>query len=311
MKKIILLVILSVFLIYPVFSEEKNPYPQKEFNELYRSVAKHYKKEELLSILMNSEVITPDDQTEKNLKFIFDPASVRKQAQRHGDYISKLVNDDTVKKGVEFFGKYYDTLEAVYKKTKVHPADIIAIINWESKLGEMTGTQNIIKIFVGQFFFHNKYMEIHKAEGSFGKEGAMTPELAEKRAARLKKNALGNLSALLIQAKKKKFDPVKVLGSWAGAIGFPQFMPASMQYAADGNNDGKIDLFTMEDAIASVANYLAKNGYHSKGREHSFKRYNPDRVYAKGVKMYGDLARKSGVEPGKCPPSEAACPIDL
>ena len=106
----------------------------------------------------------------------------------------------------------------------------------------------------------------------------------------------------LTKAYKTQNDP---------SIEKPSLCICAYQFAADGNNDGTIDLFTMEDAIASVANYLKENGYHSKGREHSFKRYNPDRIYAKGVKMYGDMARKAGVEPGKCPPSGAACPIDL
>ncbi|HQN73823.1 MAG TPA: lytic murein transglycosylase [bacterium] len=286
-------------------------YSEDRFEALYKTVSKHYKKDELKQLLEKSEVKEIDPATDKNLRFILNPRSVKQQASKHEDYIAKLVNDETIRKGVIFFAKYYAAFEQVYKNTKVHPADIIAILNWESKLGEMTGDQQIIKIFIGQYFFAENYNEILKKEGAYEKEGAMTFEQADKRIERLKKNALGNLTALLTQAKLKNFDPATVKGSWAGAIGYPQFMPASMCFATDGNNDGKIDLFTMEDAIASVANYLKENGYHSKGREHSFKRYNPDRIYAKGVKMYGDMARKAGVEPGKCPPSGAACPIDL
>lgn len=52
-------------------------------------------------------------------------------------------------------------------------------------------------------------------------------------------------------------------GSWAGAMGQPQFMPTSfLSYAVDGNNDGKIDIWQTEaDVFASAANYLKKAGW--------------------------------------------------
>lgn len=304
--------ILTVMLFYSVAAQEGSvKYDASRFETLYKAVSKHYKKEDLKALLESDAVALTDPETEKNLLFILSPRSVKNQNQKHEEFIDRLVNDETIKQGVEFFAKYQVTLDDVYKKTKVHPADIIAILNWESRLGTFTGKQQVIKIFIGQYFFAEKYNEKLIKDGAYEVEGAMSKENALKRIERLKKNALGNLTSLLVQAKLKNFDPATVLGSWAGAIGFPQFMPASMSYAADGNNDGKIDLFTMEDAIFSVANYLKGNGYLSKGREHSFIRYNPDKVYAKGVKMYGDKARKAGIEPGKCLPSSEACPIDL
>lgn len=57
----------------------------------------------------------------------------------------------------------------------------------------------------------------------------------------------------------------RLKGSWAGAMGQTQFMPSSfLTYAADGNGDGKIDIWnTQEDAFASAANYLATEGWES------------------------------------------------
>ena len=128
----------------------------------------------------------------------------------------------------------------------------------------------------------------------------MTVEAGKRRVERLKKNAFSNFKALLIQAKEKNFDPLEVKGSWAGAIGFPQFMPASMKFAKDGNGDGKIDLFVMEDAIVSVANYLKLHGYSEKGNVAAFKAYNNDKIYAEGVKKYSDLVKKAGAAAGSC-----------
>lgn len=311
MTKVCIFVFFVVVCTFLSAQEKFAKYDDSRFDELFKGVSKYYTKEQLKQLLSRKEVAGEDIETEKNLKYIFDPVSVKKQVQAHEDFIEKLVNETTVRKGFEFFSKYYSVFEAVYENTKVHPADIIAILNWESKLGEITGTQQIIKIFIGQYFFAEKYNDAFVKEGAFEKENAISRADALKRIEKLKKNALGNLIALLIQASQKKFDPAQVKGSWAGAIGFPQFMPASMKFAVDGNKDGKIDLFTMEDAIASVASYLKEHGYHTKGSEYSFKRYNPDKIYAKGVKMYSDLGKKAGIEPGKCPSSASACPLDI
>jgi len=296
----------------PIFGQKGIPekYPQK-FNRLYKLVKKSYGKAELKKLFSSSKVAVMDKQTENNLRFILTPLSHKKQKAQHEDFVPKLVNEKTVAKGVEFFRKYEKTFEAVDKKFKVHPADIIAILNWESKLGELTGDQRIIQIFIGQYFLWKEYMNVFEKEGVFKKKGAMNRPKAEKRAKKLEKNALGNLAALLNQSKKKNFDPAEVKGSWAGAIGFPQFMPASMRFAMDGDGDGKIDLFKMEDAIFSIANYLVKHKYAKKGSEYSFKRYNPDKVYIRGVKQYSDMAKKAGVKIECDSETSDVCPIDF
>ncbi len=308
----IITVFLLLFLVFPVLGNDSIPkkYPQK-FNKLHQLVRKNYSKAELQKLFEKDSVVKIEDQTEKNLRFILTPLSLKKQKAKHEDFIAKLANKDTVSKGKKFFEKYKKTFEAVDKKLKVHPADIIAILNWESKLGEMTGTQRIIQIFIGQYFLWEDYLKQFEKEGAFRKKGALKKDDALKRAKRLEKNALGNLAALLNQAKRKNFDPAEVYGSWAGAIGFPQFMPASMTFAMDGNGDGKIDLFNMEDAIFSVANYLVKHKYKEKGNEYSFKRYNPDKVYVRGVKKYSDMAKDAGIKIDCDPKASDACPIEF
>jgi len=310
MKKFLVLFILLFML--PILGEKtvSQKFPHR-FNKLYKKVRRNYSKEELKTLLDTEKVSKMEEQTKKNLKFILNPSSIRKQNAKHEDFISKLVNEKTAAEGVEFFKQYKKTFEAVDKKFKVHPADIISILNWESKLGKVTGTQRLIQIFVGQYFLWEEYLKICEKEGAFKKKGAMTRSRAKKRAKRLEKNALGNLAALLNQAKKKKFDPTEVLGSWAGAIGFPQFMPASMRFALDGNGDDKIDLFNMEDAIFSIANYLVKHKYAKRGSEYSFKRYNPDKVYVRGVKLYSDMLKKAGVKIGCDTEGSAICPIEF
>jgi len=295
---------LLFFLIFSsVSADEVQKYDEKSFDALFNAVSKHYTKEELRKIVEKS--LVSDELTEKNLAFIYSPLSLKKQAEDHTGYLDKLINDETVKNGIDFFNKYKDLFCETYSETKVEPGDIIGILNWESKLGLVTGEQKIIRIFAAQYFSGEKINDGLVKSGEYAKGGAMSIEAGKKRVERLKKNAFSNFKALLIQAKEKNFDPNEVKGSWAGAIGFPQFMPASMKFAKDGNGDGKIDLFVMEDAIASVANYLKLHGYHEKGSVAAFKAYNNDKIYAEGVKKYSDAIKNAGVKAASCAKAES------
>jgi membrane-bound lytic murein transglycosylase B len=71
------------------------------------------------------------------------------------------------------------------------------------------------------------------------------------------------LKEFLKYTKKNNLSPFSIESSWAGAIGYPQFIPSSINnYAVDFDNDGKIDLVnSVDDSIGSIANYLNKNGF--------------------------------------------------
>ena len=77
-------------------------------------------------------------------------------------------------------------------------------------------------------------------------------------------------------------------GSWAGAFGLPQFIPTTfINFAVDGNNDGKIDIFSVSDAVFSIGNYLRANGWRD---DKSYKEklkviytYNHSRLYCETV----------------------------
>jgi membrane-bound lytic murein transglycosylase B len=75
----------------------------------------------------------------------------------------------------------------------------------------------------------------------------------------------GEVENTLLFARESGIDPFSLLGSYAGAIGWPQFMPGSIRkYAVDFDNDGKIDLQNSPvDAIGSVANFLVRHGWKS------------------------------------------------
>ena len=102
-----------------------------------------------------------------------------------------------------------------------------------------------------------------------------------------------NWSKKQIKALKKIFllkhiDVFKIKGSWAGAFGLPQFIPTTfIDYAVDGNDDKKIDIFTMPDSIFSIANYFNKHGWKEeasiKNKEKVVFAYNHSRLYSDTV----------------------------
>ena len=77
----------------------------------------------------------------------------------------------------------------------------------------------------------------------------------------------GELEQFLLQARKEGTDPLALRGSYAGAMGYGQFMPSSFtKYAVDFDGDGHIDLWNPRDAIGSVANYFKQHGWVSGDR---------------------------------------------
>ena len=109
--------------------------------------------------------------------------------------------------------------------------------------------------------------------------------------------ATEELVSLLILCRMNNIDPFSVKGSWAGAFGLCQFIPSSyLHYAVDGDNDGVIDLFDFDDAMASIANYLKEHGWRKGNHEANRKAvwaYNHCDSYVKAVFAYA-RASKAG-----------------
>ena len=105
---------------------------------------------------------------------------------------------------------------------------------------------------------------------------------------RRSKWAYAELKAFLTYAYKEGFDPAEIPGSFAGAMGYAQFMPSSiLAYGKDGNGDGTVDLLTHPDAMASIANYLKRHGWRPgisrKKKEKVIYHYNHSEYYVKTI----------------------------
>ena len=162
-------------------------------------------------------------------------------------YRSRFVEPKRLAAGQQFWKKHRTFIEATASKTGVPAEVIVSIIGVETIYGKHMGGFSVRDTLI-----------------TLGFDYPNTPNKASRET--LFKNQLEDL-ILLCRAENSQASPFKKclnqLGSYAGAIGLPQFMPGSIRrFAVDGNNDGKIDLRNSpEDAIASVANFLKAHGW--------------------------------------------------
>ncbi len=181
---------------------------------------------------------------------------------------SHFYNNHSVNKNKEFITNYNNQLTLAESTYKV-PKEIIASIIWiETKHGSYLGNNNIVSVFFSTALCdEQKYINLNKSK--IRNNPDILPnqytELDKKIEERAKKKSLWAINEIIALEKMEKLSktPIqKINGSWAGAFGNSQFLPSSyISWAKDGNNDGIINLFDMDDAIFSVANYLKSNGW--------------------------------------------------
>lgn len=150
-------------------------------------------------------------------------------------YQMLFVTEWRIRQGVLFWERYQDVLDSVQKKYGVPASIIVATIGIETKYGQNTGEYPVIDALANISFSDNP------------RAAFFTYELEE----------------FLLLTREQKVDPRSVLGSYAGAIGQPQFMPSSYRrYAVSFHGHTKIDLSHNEaDVIASIANYYKQKGW--------------------------------------------------
>lgn len=114
--------------------------------------------------------------------------------------------------------------------------------------------------------------------------------------------AYNEFRALIKHMIKDKVPPSRLPGSIYGAVGLCQFMPSNISaYGADGDGDGRVDLFEPADAIASLANYLARHGWkkgQSRERDHKLlMTYNHSVTYANTILALSALVANPNLSP--------------
>jgi membrane-bound lytic murein transglycosylase B len=210
----------------------------------------------------------------------FLPDIVRKIAtlrkERPADY-DQFLKPAVVAQGRQYLKEHQPQLARVRDQYGVDPGVIVAILTVESGLGKATGKYPVFNVFASL-----AVMDTPEVIRELRLPGNLYPRLK-------KKAAWGRreLKIFLSYCQKNRLDPFQFSGSWAGAIGYPQFLPSSLVASGqDGDGDGRIDLFTHADAIASIANYLKKSGFRQ-GSPGTWRRailaYNNSDAYAQTI----------------------------
>lgn len=238
------------------------------------------------------------------------PSMIQRERKDHLDLLALFLKPERVDAGVRFVREHAAMLDKVEKAHKVDRHVVVSILMWESRLGTVTGEYVAFNAFSSQAFYIEEASGLAMANKEERK--LTTAARQAERVAIIRDRAHKNLTALVRQCKARGIDPLTVKGSWAGALGYPQFMPASLRWAEDGDGDGKIDLFTFDDSIASIARYLEAHGF-AKSASKAVWDYNHEDAYVKGVLTYA-TALKDGLAklmPDAGPPTPSnAAPVE-
>ncbi len=149
-------------------------------------------------------------------------------------YRKKFITPDNVQNGVVFWNQYEDALNRAWQVYGVPPEIIVGIIGVETRWGSVMGKTRILDALATLSFNYPRRAEYFS----------------------------GELETFLLMARDEQDDPLNLKGSFAGAMGYGQFMPSSYkQYAVDFSGDGHINLWDPVDAIGSVANYFKAHGW--------------------------------------------------
>ncbi len=201
----------------------------------------------------------------------------------YGQFLS-LIN---IAKARYYLSKHQAALSGAQRQFKVDPEVIVAIILVETRLGTYLGKSRVFNILSTMASLQDQDAR-EKLWREMPSQGRYDRVRFEKKADQRAPWAYDELKAFLRYSLDTDIDPLHVEGSYAGAMGICQFMPSNIaRYGADGNGDGRINLFDHTDAIFSVARYLQEHGWKPGLNEAEairiVKRYNYSEPYAKTV----------------------------
>ena len=148
-------------------------------------------------------------------------------------YQTQILQKASVESGVSFIQDHQASFDAASSTYGVPGETIAAVMRIETDFGSNTGNYIVPDVFYSFLY--------HRTKVSWAED---------------------NLVDYLIYAKREKIDPFTLKGSYAGAIGYPQFLPSSiLASGVDGDADGKVNLNDVADAVPSLAHFLMQHGY--------------------------------------------------
>jgi membrane-bound lytic murein transglycosylase B len=168
-------------------------------------------------------------------RFVLPPSSPT--AKNWAAYRARFIEPTRIRAGLRFWQTHRSALERAEREYGVPASLIVGIIGVETLYGQNTGNFRILDALATlTFHFPGAHPRATARQAFFQSE----------------------LEQFLLLTSRSGADPLAIRGSYAGAMGLPQFMPSSWaKFAVDFDGDGRIDLFgSPQDAIGSVANYF-------------------------------------------------------
>jgi membrane-bound lytic murein transglycosylase B len=153
------------------------------------------------------------------------------------EYRPIFLTERRIKEGTDFWLAHRQELDQASVRSGVAPEYIAAIVGVETYYGRMTGAYRVLDALSTLAFDYPARAKFFRDE----------------------------LEQFILLSRDLGLDPLTVKGSYAGAMGAPQFMPSNYRrYAIDANADGRIDLWNnWADVCASVGNYLKEHGWNA------------------------------------------------
>ena len=173
---------------------------------------------------------------ERILEAIARPAE---RVKSWGEYRAIFLTSRRVEQGVEFWQRHASTLARAADEYGVAPEVVVAIIGVETSYGRITGSFRVIDALVTLGFDYPPRAPFFRRE----------------------------LTQFFLLTREENRSPLDFSGSYAGAMGYGQFIPSSYRaYAVDFDGDGLRDIWkSVDDAVGSVANYFQRHGWRGDG----------------------------------------------
>lgn len=151
------------------------------------------------------------------------------------EYRQIFMTDKRIDAGVTFWRTHEATLSRIQSETGIPAEIIVGILGVETLYGKIKGSYRVVDALATLAFEYPPRSKFFTSE----------------------------LEQFLLLTREQDIDPLTATGSYAGAMGGPQFISSSYRaYAVDSGGDGKVDLWDdWEDIIGSVANYFSRHGW--------------------------------------------------
>lgn len=170
---------------------------------------------------------------------ILDAISRPAEAMPWHKYRKIFIQESRINQGVKFWQENRELVDKVAEEYGVAPQILVAILGVETRYGRHRGSYRVIDALSTLAFAYPKRSAFFRKQ----------------------------LKQFLLMSREEKFDPLSLTGSYAGAMGLPQFIPSSFRaYAVDYDKSGRRDLWESNaDVLGSIANYFKLHHWKSDG----------------------------------------------